>query len=188
MANISVFASGNGSNFEALAVNFSNTIHKISCLIYDQPDAYVATRAERFEIPVIFIDYRKNTKQEAENKIISVLEEKSVDIIVLAGFMRMLTPLLIDSFSKKIINIHPTLLPKYPGTSGIRESYESKDKELGITIHQVDYGMDTGPILFQTSFLRSGMEKLEEIEKRIHDLEHQHYPSVIRKILDSNES
>jgi phosphoribosylglycinamide formyltransferase 1 len=187
MANLAVFASGNGSNFEAIANKISNTSHKIVCVIYDQPNAYVATRAERFKIPAIYIDYRNNTRQKAEKQIISVLKEKFVDMIALAGFMRLLTPLLIDPFPKKIINIHPSLLPNYPGTSGIIDSYESGDIELGITIHFVDYGLDTGPIIFQTSFTRTGSEKLEEIEKRIHDLEHHHYPLVINKALDSIE-
>jgi phosphoribosylglycinamide formyltransferase-1 len=98
--------------------------------------------------------------------------------------MRLLTPRLIDAYASRIINIHPSLLPKYPGAHGIADSYASGDRELGITIHRVDYGLDSGPIILQQSFIR-GAESLEEAEAHIHELEHLHYPQVMIRLLDA---
>jgi phosphoribosylglycinamide formyltransferase-1 len=98
--------------------------------------------------------------------------------------MRLLTPVLIDAYPRAIINIHPALLPRHPGAHGIADSYASADRTLGITIHYVDYGMDTGPIILQKSFERTGSESLEDIEKKLHELEHSTYPDVACALLD----
>ncbi len=99
--------------------------------------------------------------------------------------MRILTPFFVEKYKGKLVNIHPALLPKYPGAHGIEESYASKDRELGITIHYVDSGVDTGPVILQKSFTRDMSETIEEIEKKIHKLEYDFYPEVIEKLLDS---
>lgn len=188
MANLAVFASGKGSNFEALAKALRSTSHKIVCLISDNPQAYALERAKIFQIPYYVFPFRSQLdREESEKKIIKLLSEYQVDLIALAGFMRILSPTFIDAFPSRIVNIHPSLLPKYPGTRGIEESYQSSDKELGITIHFVDDGVDTGPIIVQRSFIRSGKESLEEIEETIHSLEHETYPKVILQLLDALE-
>jgi phosphoribosylglycinamide formyltransferase-1 len=102
--------------------------------------------------------------------------------------MRLLTPLFLDAFKERVINIHPALLPKYPGTHGIQDSYASKDREMGITIHRVNEGMDTGPIIKQVAFTRHGTEPLDRIEERIHRIEHETYPSVLIELLDEIEA
>ena len=185
MARLAVLASGSGSNFEAIVKHLAGSNHRISCLICDRKDAYAFKRAEKFGIPSYHVSYAGKERAEAEKEIYSLLEASSTDLIALAGFMRLLTPELIDRFPGRIINIHPSLLPKYPGTHGILESYESGDPELGITIHRVDYGLDTGPVIMQKSFKRSGEESLDDIEFRIHELEHQCYPAVLLEILDT---
>ena len=185
MAKLAVLASGSGSNFEAIAEHLAESRHSIACLVCDRRDAFAFKRAEKFGIPTYYVSYFKRERSEAEKDILRILEDCGADLIALAGFMRLLTPELIDSYSGRIINIHPSLLPKYPGTHGILESYESADPELGITIHRVDYGLDTGPIIVQKSFSRSGDESLEVIESRIHELEHQCYPAVLQEILDT---
>ncbi len=184
MAGLAVLASGSGSNFEAIAGQLKKSAHKVVCLICDRKDAYAFTRAEKYGIPSYFVGYKNRTRGEAETEIASILTAHNTDLIALAGFMRLLTPELIDRFPGRIINIHPSLLPKYPGTHGIIESFESEDRELGITIHRVDYGLDTGPVIVQKSFTRGGNETLEQIEKKIHELEHQSYPAVLLDILD----
>ena len=185
MAQLAVLASGNGSNFEAIAERLASGSHRISCLICDRKDAFAFKRAERYGIPSYYVSYKGRERAEAEREICSILDASGTDLIALAGFMRLLSPGLIDRYEGRIINIHPSLLPKYPGTHGIRDSYESGDTELGITIHRVDYGLDTGPVIVQKSFSRSGDESLEEIESRIHELEHQSYPAVLLEILDT---
>jgi phosphoribosylglycinamide formyltransferase-1 len=187
MIKIALFASGSGSNFEAIAEFLNETDHGIACLICDNPDAYVLKRAEKYGIPAHVIDYTLHTKREAENKIIDILSSYGVEFIVLAGFMRILSEHILTAYPNRIINIHPSLLPKYPGVDSIRKSYYSNDKKLGITIHWVDKGIDTGPIILQKSFEREGGETLEEIEEQIHKLEHTYYPIVLKNILDGLE-
>ncbi|GAB4372722.1 MAG: phosphoribosylglycinamide formyltransferase [Spirochaetales bacterium] len=185
MPNLAVFASGNGSNFEAIALALQRTSHKVVCLISDNENAYALIRAERLRIPHHVFPFRTAAERKAsEENIIRLLRSYETDFIALAGFMRLLSPTLIDAFPNRIVNIHPSLLPKYPGTHGILESYRSGDEELGITIHYVDYGMDTGPIILQKSFKRKGTETLEEIEERIHALEHEVYPIVLIDLLE----
>jgi phosphoribosylglycinamide formyltransferase-1 len=184
MADCAVFASGNGSNFEALAERIAGSGHRITCLVCDNPRALVIEGAKRFSIPVLMVDYGSGSREEAENAILEKLRPYAPELIVLAGFMRILTPRFLASFPDRVVNIHPTLLPKHPGTRGIEESYASRDRELGITIHYVDSGVDTGPIILQRSFTRNGTETIDEIERRIHALEHQHYPIVVLTLLN----
>ena len=185
VANLAVFASGSGTNFQALAEALRATSHRTACLITDKKNAFALQRAETLGIPSHYVSYAGRGREEAEEEIISLLESYKIAYIALAGFMRLLTPRLIDAYPSRIINIHPALLPKYPGAHGIADSYASGDRELGITIHYVDYGLDSGPVILQKSFIRGGAESLAEIEARIHELEHLWYPRVITALLDA---
>lgn len=183
MANCAVFASGNGSNFQAVAEEVQKSEHNVVCLICDNPNAYVIERARTLGIPYHLVPYRNRTREEAEKEILTVLSDYEVDLIVLAGFMKLITSTLLEQYKDRIVNIHPSLLPKYPGAHAIDKSYDSKDKRLGITIHRIDTGMDTGPIILQKSFIRNGTETKEQIEEKIHTLEHIYYPIVVLNLL-----
>ena len=183
MARLAVLASGSGSNFEAIARAVKETEHSVVCLICDRKDAYVLERAERLGVESFYVPYFRRERLDAEKEIIRILEEKQADLAALAGFMRLLSPWFIKSFGRDIINIHPSLLPKYPGTRGIEESFSSGDTDLGITIHWVDEGTDTGEIIRQVRFARTGKEPLEEIEQKIHNIEQETYPGIIVDIL-----
>ena len=186
MPKLAVLASGSGTNFEAIASAIAaDGRHEIVCLICDRKDAYAFTRAGKLDIASYYVSYPGRERAEAEREMADILKGSGADLIALAGFMRLLTPELLDRYPGKIINIHPSLLPKYPGTHGIEEGWESDDSELGITIHRVDHGLDTGPVIMQKSFTRCGSESLAEIETRIHQLEHQYYPEVLLDILDT---
>ncbi|TFG62188.1 MAG: phosphoribosylglycinamide formyltransferase [Spirochaetales bacterium] len=190
MAECAVLASGSGSNFEAIVRGLEGTGHRVSCLVSDNDQAYAVVRAQSLGVPWHVVKYasaggRDEARRNAEERVLAVLSQYDIRLVVLAGFMRLLTPLFVDAYPRRILNIHPALLPRYPGIHGIEESYRSADTELGITIHLVDHGMDTGPVLLQQSFERKGTETLKEIEDRIHALEHQYYPSVIIDQLDS---
>lgn len=189
MAKAAVFASGRGSNFIAIhrhLETISDHAHQICCLVTDKPDCGAAEYAQVQQIPVLTIAYNKTKPREtSEAELITQLQPLNVDLLVLAGFMRILTPLLIDTWPQRIINLHPSLLPKYKGAHGIEESYASADSILGITIHRVDHGLDSGPILIQKSFERQGHESLEEIAQSIHKLEHETYPLVVHSLLDN---
>ncbi len=191
MARCAVFASGTGTNFDKIQQALrAHAHHELSCLVCDKPQAAVVQKALAAGIPVLPISYTRNSdgkidRKSAEQKIVAVLRMFAIDCIALAGFMRLISPELLSAFPGKILNIHPSLLPKYPGTHGIRDSISSKDERLGITIHFVDEGMDTGPILFQDSFIRNPQDGPEEEEAKIHALEHAAYPAVLIEFLDT---
>lgn len=188
MANLAVFASGNGSNFQAIATRLRDTDHRIVCLICDRRRAFAIERARSLGIAVYVVSYRERSREDAEREIVETLRRLDVQFIALAGFMRLLSPSLVDQYPGRIVNIHPSLLPKYPGTNAIEESFNSSDSELGITIHLVDHGMDTGPIIRRESFHRDRTESIEAITEKIHALEHSTYPGVVVELLDALEN
>jgi phosphoribosylglycinamide formyltransferase-1 len=184
MARLAVFASGRGSNFVAIAEALSKTRHSIDCLVCDVATAPVLTRAEERGIHAVPVSYLGQARESVEKKVVRHLERRGVDVVALAGFMRLLSPFFIEAFKGPIVNLHPSLLPKYPGVHGIEESWRSADRELGISIIRIDAGIDTGPILLQKSFTREGSEPLDQIEARIHAIEHEWFPKLLIGLLD----
>lgn len=185
MARLAVFASGTGSNFGAIAQGLGDAKrHAIELLVCDVEGAHVLDRAREAGVPTFLVKYKGTTREAVEKKLVRHLERRGVDLVALAGFMKLLTPYFINAFKGPIINLHPSLLPKYPGAHAIAESYASGDKELGITIMRIDEGVDTGPALLQKAFLRDGSESREVIEERIHALEHEWFPRVLIGLLD----
>jgi phosphoribosylglycinamide formyltransferase-1 len=185
VANLAVFASGSGTNFQAIAEALRPTRHRVRCLVSDKKNAFALERAERFGVPSYVVSYAGRGREEAEDEILAILAPYKIHYIALAGFMRLLTPRLLDAYPSRVVNLHPALLPRYPGAHGIAESYASGDRRLGISIHYVDYGLDSGPLILQKSFIRSGTERIEEIEAHIHELEHLWYPEVMIRLLDA---
>jgi phosphoribosylglycinamide formyltransferase 1 len=184
--NLAVFASGRGSNFLAIArLLLESQRHGLSCLICDRKDAPVLERARELGVPAHAVSYRGRERETAEREMIRILGKYRVDLIALAGYMKLFTPYFLHAFRGPILNLHPALLPKYPGAHGIEESYESEDAELGITVMEIDEGTDTGPILLQKSFRRTGDESIGTIEERIHALEHEWYPRAVLDRLDA---
>lgn len=183
---LAVFASGNGSNFTALyeATQAGHLTADIVCLICDQREAFVLERAKKAGIPYYLVErLKKETKEDYEARLLQILESAKIDRVVLAGFMRIIGSTLLEAYPQKIINIHPSLLPKYPGKQAIREAYENQAKETGVTLHLVDQGIDTGPIIYQESFACLPEETLPELEKRMHTVEHRVFPRVLEKWL-----
>jgi phosphoribosylglycinamide formyltransferase-1 len=189
MARLAVFASGTGSNFVAIvgALKMARR-HAIEFLLCDVEGAPVLDRARELGVAVFPVSYKGQPREAVEKKIVRHLERRRVDLVALAGFMRLLSPYFIDAFKGPVINLHPTLLPRYPGTHGIDESYNSTDTELGISVIRIDAGVDTGPVLLQKSFARGGTETREEIEERIHRLEHEWFPKALIGLLDEIDS
>jgi len=184
MACLAIFASGNGSNFQALAEALKTSRHSLAFLLCNKRDAYALERARLLGVKSYLVEYQGKSRQEAEAEILKLCQEQAVQLIALAGFMKLLSPFFLKNFAGPILNLHPSLLPKYPGVDAIRRSYEAGEEELGISIIKVDEGCDTGPILFQASFQRPPHASLEEIEALIHALEHRHYPQVVLAQLD----
>ncbi len=188
MARVAVLASGSGSNFEALAKALNGGPHSVALLVCDKTGAGCLDRAARLGVKSLVVAYAKGgtpeVRQEAERTMTTVLESSGIDLVVLAGFMRVLTPLFVNRWKGRLINIHPALLPRHPGAHGIADSFASKDAELGVTVHWVDEGVDTGAVLAQRSFPRTPGLTLEEAESHIHSLEHELYPQVVLSVLD----
>jgi len=186
MAKLAVFASGTGSNFVAIAAALRAAHrHSIEFVLCDVPGAAVLDRAKELGVSTVLMTYERGQPREAvEKKMVRHLERRGVDLVALAGFMKLLTPWFLNAFKGPVVNLHPSLLPKYPGTHAIQESYQSADHELGISVIRVDAGVDTGPILLQKSFARVDGETLAQVEARIHALEHEWFPRVIVQMLD----
>ncbi len=186
MARLAVFASGTGSNFAAIADYLMQMAgaqkHTVVCLVTDKPNAPVVSKARGRGIPVIAVHY--TSRSAAEHHIHEELEPYQPDLLALAGYMRLLSASFVDRYPSRIINIHPSLLPRHAGLNAIQQSYAEGDPELGITIHYVDHGLDTGPVILQRSFQRRPDDTEADIEERIHTLEHEHYPQVVHKLLN----
>lgn len=185
---IAVFASGNGSNFEAIvkSMNQGEIEGAIVLVFSDRTDAYVLERAKSLQIPVrSFSPKQFANKVEYEREILKELEAKEVELLVLAGYMRLIGPTLLNAYPNRILNIHPALLPEFPGLHGIRDAFEAGVKQTGVTVHYVDNGVDTGPILAQKRVNIEENETLASLELKIHQAEHQLYPEVIQDVIQA---
>lgn len=186
IVHIALFASGSGSNVENIYKYFeSNSNINISCVLCNNKEAYVLTRAKNLGLDILLFD-----REEFKNSdyILNFLRGKNVSFIVLAGFLWLIPEYLIKSFPKRIINIHPALLPKYGGKgmygmSVHKAVYENKEKETGITIHYVNNNYDEGQIIFQKAVEIQKVDTPESIAEKVHALEYKYYPSVIEKLI-----
>jgi len=185
--NIAVLASGNGTNFQALvkAISKQKIKAEIKILITDKKNSFVRKRARNLAIEDIFIDPNKfKSDLDFDKKIIEILKKEKIDLIILAGYMKLITPFLIKNFNNKIINIHPSLLPAFKGTNSIKRAYSYGCKVTGVTIHFIDQEIDHGPIILQETIkIEKGMSE-ETLTKKIHNLEHKLYPQALKLILD----
>lgn len=182
---IAVFASGNGSNFQALADaalagKLDGTIELLVC---DKAAAPVVERARRAGVDTWVFNPKEYASREAyEQEILSELQRRGVELVVLAGYMRILTPVLVEAFAGRMINIHPSLLPAFPGINGIRQALQYGVKMTGVTVHYVDGGLDSGPIIAQRVVEIATDDDEQRLAERIHSTEQALLPWVVRKI------
>ena len=180
---VAIFASGNGTNFDAIAE--AELPIDIRLLVCDHHDAYVVQRAKRKGIDVLIEELHKGEKRSIrEGRILKTLKEQGVKVIILAGYMRIVGDTLLNAFPNKIINIHPALLPSFPGKQGILDAYNAGVNKTGVTIHFVDSGIDSGQIIAQEEVFRKEGDSLADLENRIHDVEHQLYPRTILQLIE----
>lgn len=185
MKKIIIFASGSGSNFQTLVEKLHGKACEVALLVCDKPGAYCLERAAKLNIPTYSFNPKDfPSKADFEQEIINQIQPIDPDLIVLAGYMRIFGPTFLAAYEGKIINIHPALLPAFPGRDGIGDALAYGVKIMGVTVHYVDAGIDTGKIIQQDSFKRTGAETVEEIKKKIHALEHELYPKVILDLLE----
>ena len=180
---IAVFASGFGSNLQALIdYNKDHGLNgEIALVFSNNKDAFALERAEKSRIKSVFLDPSDYvTREEFDEKIIKLLEEEKIDLVVLAGYMFLVSPIFVRKFKNRILNIHPALLPSFKGTHGIRDAYEYGVKVTGVTVHFVDEGLDSGPIVIQRTVDIDQDESIEELEEKIHRVEHEIYPLAVK--------
>ncbi len=184
--NIAVFASGKGTNFSAIirATKLGKIKANLALLVCDNPKAGAISRAKRAGIKVVLVE-RKDfaTKKDFEAKISQHLKGHKIDLIVLAGFMRVLSPDFVRKYKNRIINIHPALLPAFKGAAGIKDAFDYGVKVTGVTVHFVDGQMDHGPIIMQKEVKIEEKDTLESLEVKIHRVEHKLYPEAINSFI-----
>jgi len=180
---IGVLASGSGSNLQSIIDNIeAGTLQaEIACVISNNAAAFALERAKNHGIPALHIDHRIFTGREAyDAALVETLHEHGVELVVLAGFMRLITPALLDAFPSAIMNIHPALLPAFPGLHAQRQTLDYGAKVAGCTVHFVDAGTDTGPIIIQSAVPVLEGDTEETLSARILVEEHRAYPEAIR--------
>ncbi|WP_147803166.1 phosphoribosylglycinamide formyltransferase [Alkalicoccus halolimnae] len=183
MTNIAVFASGNGSNFQAVADACKNgTIAgDVVLVVCDKPGAFVEKRAEQAGVPLFsFSPKSYSSKAAFEMELVKKLHEQQADLIILAGYMRLIGENLLKAYEGRILNIHPSLLPAFPGLDAIGQALEAEVKVTGVTVHLVDEGMDTGPILAQKPVTIDTEDKRTDVEAKIRQIEHTLYPQTVQ--------
>lgn len=189
MKKIAVFASGSGTNFQAIidAIQSGTVEATVQLLVCDRKDAYCVKRAEKENIPVFTFTAKEFESKAAYEKIIlEKLHEYDVEFIVLAGYMRLIGDTLLSAYQGKIVNIHPSLLPSFPGKDAIGQALAAGVKVTGVTIHYVDEGMDTGPIIEQEPVTIDENDTLDTLAEKIHAVEHKLYPAVLQKLFQAD--
>lgn len=187
---IAVLASGNGSNFERLvqASREEGWAVPIALLVTDRPGAPVIERAKRLRIPSqSFSPHTFADKATYEEAVFHVLQLYDVTWLVLAGYMRLIGPTLLEAYGGRILNIHPSLLPAFPGLDAIGQALAAGVKVTGVTVHHVDEGIDTGPIIAQRAVEVNETDDRASLTEKIQAVEHDLYPTVVRKLVEEHK-
>lgn len=180
--NLGIMASGSGSNFEAVAQAIADgqLNAQIQVLIYNNPDARAAWRAQQWGVPAVLCNHREyRSREDLDRSIVEALQRHQVEWVVMAGWMRVVTPTLIDAFPDKIINIHPSLLPSFKGVRAVEQALEAGVKIAGCTVHLVLPEVDTGPILLQAAVPVFPDDTHQTLHSRIQTQEHLVLPQAI---------
>ncbi|MDP3113075.1 MAG: phosphoribosylglycinamide formyltransferase [Thermodesulfovibrionales bacterium] len=183
MLKAGVLASGRGSNFQAIidAIEKGNLKASIELLITDNPSAFAIERARKHNIKYLFINPREFAAKDVFfSRIADELKAKGVELVILAGFMRIVRKPLIAAFPGRIMNIHPALLPAFPGLHGQKQALDYGVKISGCTVHFVDEGMDTGPVIIQAAVPVLPDDTEDTLSERILGFEHRIYPEAVR--------
>jgi len=181
--NIAVLVSGSGTNLQAIIdrVTKGEIKAKIALVVSDNKDAYALTRAKTAGIETFVLSPEGfKSREDYDKEILKELKKKEVELVVLAGFMRLVSSHFVSQYKNKIINIHPALLPSFKGTHGIKDAFEYGVKRTGVTVHFVDRELDHGPIILQEAVEIKENDTIDTLEKKIHEIEHKLYPKAIK--------
>lgn len=193
MLKLAILGSGKGSNAQSIidAVRNGQLDARMVCVLSDVPDAFILERARRSGIPAEYVDcapFKTKLDGEGERRAIEILQRHGTDFVALAGFMRMVKPGLLRAFAGRIVNIHPALLPAFPGLASWKQALDYGAKVTGCTVHFVDEGMDTGPIILQRTVPVLDDDTPESLHARIQEQEHIAYPEALQWIADGRVS
>jgi phosphoribosylglycinamide formyltransferase-1 len=190
MLKLAIFGSGSGTNCQAIidAIE-AGTLHaQITCVLSDVEDAYILERARKHNIPAIHFDcapFKTKLDGEAEQNVLQILAEHDANFIALAGFMRIVKDGLLNAFAGRMINIHPSLLPSFPGLDGGKKAFDYGVKFTGCTVHFVDAGVDTGAVINQKIIAVEDGDSFESMMEKLHAQEHIAYPEALQWIAES---
>ena len=190
MKKITVLISGSGSNLQAIidSCKSKRIDAEVQCVVSNNPNAYGIERAKSAGIKTIVLDHKNYKSRDLfDADLYDILIKQKADLIVMAGFMRILTPKITENFYGKIINIHPSLLPKYPGLDTHQQVINNKDLIHGVSIHYVSSELDKGPLIAQGEIKTLG-DDIDNLIERIHKLEHKLYPEIIALICNNHIS
>ena len=184
---LGILGSGSGSNMQAIldAISNGSLNARISLVLADQPGAFILERAGRHNVPAAGIDcrgFRSKFPEEAQLETVAALKAAGVEWVCLAGFMRLIGKPLLDAYPGRILNIHPSLLPAFPGLEAWKQALAAGVPETGCTVHFVDAGMDTGPIILQERVPVLPGDTAESLHARIQIAEHRAYPEALRRV------
>ena len=187
MLRLGILGSGSGSNMQAIldAIRAGTLDAQIVLVLSDNPDGFILQRAKDAGIPTGLIDcrgFRTKFPEEAQQEVAAALQDAKVDLVCLAGFMRLVKPPLLNAFPERILNIHPSLLPNYPGLHAWEQAVDDGATESGCTVHYVDAGMDTGPVIIQAKVPVLPDDTAATLHARIQVEEHRIYPEAIKQV------
>lgn len=185
--NIGVLVSGSGSNLQAIIdqIEKGKLAAEIKIVISNNPDAFALKRCQNHDIPTQVISHLDfTTREDFDARVASILKSYNVELVILAGFMRVLSPPFLRAFPNRIMNIHPALLPAFPGENAQRRAFEHGAKFSGCTVHFVDEGVDTGPIIIQAVVPVYDDDTADSLAARILKEEHRIYPEAIKLYID----
>lgn len=178
--NIAVFVSGSGTNLQAI-IDAKIKSANLAIVLSNKPDAYALERALKHDIPVEVVDHKEfDTREAFEAELIERLKKYNVKLIVLAGFMRILTSFFVNNYKHRIINLHPALLPSFPGIHSAKQALDYGVKITGVTVHFVDDGVDTGPIILQSVVPIDDSDSEDSLLEKIHKEEHSIFPEAVK--------
>lgn len=185
MLKIGVLVSGSGTNLQAFidAIAAKELDAEIVLVVSSRPDAYGIERAKAANIPVLVLNKGVYADPKAADaRIVSALQEAGAEYVFMAGYMRMVTPVMLDAFPNRVVNLHPALLPSFKGAHGIQDAFDAGVKYTGVTVHFANAEYDKGPIIAQEPVAVLETDTVETLEERIHAVEHRLYPATAQLI------
>ncbi|MBI5416469.1 phosphoribosylglycinamide formyltransferase [Candidatus Poribacteria bacterium] len=186
--NIAILISGSGTNLQSIIneVEIGNIPATISLVISNMKDAYGLVRAKKHNIPTFVLDHKKfQSREDFDKEMVLILKKNNIDLVVLAGFMRVISPYFVNNYRNRIINIHPAILPSFPGTHAQKQAFDYGVKYTGCTVHFIDEGTDTGPIILQAVVPVNDNDTSDTLASRILEQEHKILPLAIKYFVEN---